>query len=132
MDRVKIVRTDTNADSGTFGILSVNGVPLCNTLELFWRNNMRNVSCIPADVYHCTKHESRPHDWRVLDVPNRSGVLFHAGNTIEDIEGCILFGEQIARVNGTLGVKGSRNARAKFNLLMDGKKEFTLEIINCF
>ncbi len=132
MNRVKIVRTDSNANSGTFGILSVNGVPLCNTLELFWRNNSRSVSCIPADVYHCVKHERREHDWRVLDVPDRSEILFHSGNTIADIEGCILFGEKIAHINGVLGVAGSRNARAKFNLLMDGEKEFTLEVVDCF
>ncbi len=132
MHRVKIVRTDTNADTGTFGILSVNGVPLCNTLELFWLHNKRNVSCIPSGIYYCKKHESRIHDWRIVDVPNRSGVLFHAGNTVNDIQGCILFGEQIAPVNGLLGVTGSRSARAKFNLLMDGEKDFMLDIINSF
>ena len=132
MNRVKIVRTDSNPDSGTFGILSVNGVPLCNTLELFWRNNASNVSCIPSGVYHCIKHESRIHDWRVLDVTGRSGILFHCGNTIADIEGCILFGTYIGSTGGVLGVRDSQIARAKFNLLMDSETQFCLEVIDSF
>ena len=102
---------------------------LCNTLELFWRNNMRNISCIPSGVYHCIKHESREHDWRVLDVEGRSGILFHSGNTVADIEGCILFGTSIGSTNGVLGVRESQPARAKFNLLMNGEIEFCLEIV---
>jgi hypothetical protein len=93
---------------------------------------MRNVSCIPADVYHCIKHESREHDWRVLDVQGRSGILFHAGNTVADIQGCILFGTSIDYSGGVLGVRDSKSARAKFNLLMDGENEFCLEIVDSY
>lgn len=28
-----------------------------------------------------------------LNVPNRNGILFHGGNTIEDTKGCILIGK---------------------------------------
>jgi hypothetical protein len=93
---------------------------------------MRNISCIPAGVYHCIKHEDRQHDWRVLDVIGRSGILLHSGNTIADIEGCILFGTSIGSTGGVLGVRESQPARAKFNLLMDGEYEFCLEIVNSF
>jgi len=130
MKQVRIVRSSTNPDTGTFGMLSIDGVAQCVTLELFWRDNMRNRSCIPEGVYHCVKHENRDWDWRVLDVPNRSGILFHAGNTVKDIEGCVLFGKHIGNVGGTKGVLESKLARLDFNSVLGVENEFKLEIVN--
>jgi len=132
MKQVRIVRTTTNPDTGTLGMLSIDGIPQCVTLELFSRNNMRNISCIPEGVYRCIRHESRDWDWRVLDVPSRSGILFHAGNTVKDIEGCILFGKYIGNVNGVKGVLESKIARLDFNSIMGAEDEFKLEIVNSF
>ena len=132
MKQVRLVRSATNPDTGTFGMLSIDGIPQCVTLELFWRNNMRSISCIPEGAYHCVKHESREWDWRVLDVLNRSGILFHAGNTTADIEGCILFGKYVGNVNGGKGVLESKLARLDFNSVMSTENEFKLEIVNSF
>ena len=43
---LKLVRVTTGMD-GTFGVLIKDGVPLCVTLELPWRDNERSISCIP-------------------------------------------------------------------------------------
>jgi len=53
---------------------------------------------IPAGAYRCGVHGwgNEPVKikkvWEVLNVPKRSAILFHAGNTDEDTRGCILVG----------------------------------------
>ena len=34
-------------EDGTFGVLIHNNVPFCLTIEPEWKNNMKNISCIP-------------------------------------------------------------------------------------
>jgi hypothetical protein len=71
--------------------------------------------------------------WRLESVPGRSAILIHAGNTTQDIEGCILVGMN----HGELQSKGFGNLRAvlssrkAINLLRRhiGKNSFTLTII---
>lgn len=83
---------------GTFGVLRHGQVPFCLTLERPWVNNERHVSCIPAGRYRCRRVRSPTfgQTFEVCDVPNRSQVLFHAGNTLEDTHGCILVGEEFS------------------------------------
>lgn len=51
-------------------------------LELPWRDNLTNVSCIPEGTYDCEKVVSPTHGLCILvkDVPSRSSILIHAGN----------------------------------------------------
>jgi hypothetical protein len=70
----------------------------CLTLELPWRNNEPELSCIPEGVYKCAVRKSRK--WSPVDgllyeltpVQGRTDILIHAGNTIADSLGCILVG----------------------------------------
>lgn len=82
--------------NATYGLLIHENKPLCNTLELPWLNNARNISCIPAGAYTLTKYISPTHKhcFYISDVPNRSHILIHAGNKINDTKGCILVGKQ--------------------------------------
>lgn len=85
-------------EAGTFGILTHENRPLCMTLEPLWRGNQKNLSCIPPGNYVCTKHngEKFKNVWRLLDVPGRSDILIHSGNTVsKDTQGCILVGLSI-------------------------------------
>lgn len=79
---------------GTHGVLIGDGSFLCFTLEEPWRNNEPKISCIPEGVYKCKKHNGAKFSnvWEVLDVPGRSAILIHSGNTLADTEGCILVG----------------------------------------
>jgi len=80
--------------------------------------NEPNRSCIPEGVYQCKKIVSPKfgHCIQVLDVPNRSHILFHKGNKpLEDSLGCILVGEQFEPLGGQMAVTASRHA---FNELM--------------
>ena len=80
------------------GNLYLDGEWLCDTLELPYRDNQRNISCIPAGQYKVrlrTARESATKDYLHLlveDVPDRSLVLFHVGNKSSDSRGCVLVG----------------------------------------
>jgi hypothetical protein len=59
------------------------------------RGNKPRVSCIPAGTYVCKRrmyNKGGYETFEVTGVPGRSLILFHKGNTEEDIEGCILLG----------------------------------------
>ena len=80
---------------GTFGvILAEDETPICCTIERPWLNNAPGISCIPVGEYICKKRPSSNHfpyeKYEVTGVPNKTDILFHKGNTIEDSKGCIL------------------------------------------
>jgi|TARA_Y100000310_G_scaffold160698_2_gene160527 hypothetical protein len=116
MDRLFITRTHTSA-RGTFGVARWRGEdPSFLTLEDPWRDNLPNISCIPAGDYVAQKHNSPTFGMTfiVLDVPNRSHILFHKGNTHEDTQGCILVGEKFDPVGGVDGIAASGEAWGEF------------------
>lgn len=78
----------------TRGILLLGKQPLCHTLEPPWRENEKNLSCIPEGSYTVIKTVSpRFGDcFYFRDVPARSGILIHSGNRVEHTRGCILVG----------------------------------------
>jgi len=83
-------------DDCTIGRLSVDGIH-CFTLELPWKLNMPQVSCIPPGEYRVTKYQSPSKGLCLLlhDVPHRSMIEIHAGNYTSQIEGCILVGDSV-------------------------------------
>ena len=89
---------DTHTDKSTIGKLYLNGELMCDTLENPYLDNQRNISCIPAGQYNVRlrlARESATRDYLhllVQEVPNRSYILFHIGNTAKDTQGCILVG----------------------------------------
>ena len=94
-----LIIRDTFTEKSTLGRLFVNGEEFCDTLELPWRDNQRSISCIPAGEYKVRlrlARESATRDYLhllVQDVPNRTYILFHRGNTAKDTRGCILVGQ---------------------------------------
>lgn len=82
------------ADHSTLGVLDL-GKEKLYTLERPWINNQPNISCIPDGFYTFKPHSGTrfKNVWEVENVPNRSYILFHAGNTAKDTEGCVLVGE---------------------------------------
>jgi len=113
-------------DAATLGVLLIKGRMLGFTLELPWRNNIRNLSCIPPGLYRVRLRESwrrsRDHGatYEVCNVPGRSGILFHPGNTIDDVEGCIAPGLTVGMVGDKRGVLSSGIAFKRFRDAMGG------------
>lgn len=77
----------------TMGVIHIPGRTL-HTLELPWRNNRTNLSCIPTGTYPLKMHYGQRFRgvYRLGDVPGRTGILIHAGNYPWQIQGCILVG----------------------------------------
>jgi hypothetical protein len=120
-----ILKRDDQNERRTFGaIYTEEGEKLCETLELPWRNNEINVSCIPAGEYEVHLEFSfRFNRWLywLKDVPGRGAIEIHVGNTTKDTEGCILVGSE--RVGDS--VRKSKIAFDRFMGFMEGKG-FTL------
>ena len=93
-----LILRDTFTDISTIGNLYLDGEWLCDTLENPQLDNQRNISCIPEGKYKVrlrTARESATKEYLhllVQDVPDRSLVLFHSGNSAKDTRGCILVG----------------------------------------
>jgi hypothetical protein len=84
--------TRTYFPDGTNGTLVYEGKILCHTIELPWKQNETKVSCIPEGEYFISKRFSKKFQWHleVLDVKNRSFILFHpANNALQELKGCI-------------------------------------------
>ena len=126
-----IIRYDTGPE-GTPGTLILRDWRTYRVIELPWKDNARDVSCIPAGGPYALRvrpaAESRRFSYdhvAVDDVPERSNILFHGGNWggseadgfACELLGCIAPGlaPQHRRVNGALqpGVASSRAALAR-------------------
>ena len=86
---------------GTFGAMDVDGLTLY-TVERPWLDNRRNISCIPAGKYplRSRKYYRGGYDAiEVTEVPGRSLILFHRGNTMSNSQGCILPGMDLGYLN---------------------------------
>ena len=77
---------------GTNGDLLLKGEKICSTIELPWKQNKPQVSCIPEGEYELRKrYTSRfGRHFILMNVPNRSYILLHAANdALKEIKGCI-------------------------------------------
>jgi len=77
---------------GTNGTLFYSDKFLCHTIELPWKNNKRNISCIPEGQYEIEPRFSKrfKHHLILKAVKDRSYILFHPANdALKDLEGCI-------------------------------------------
>ena len=128
---VELIRLEENERHGTFGILKVQKRIYCATLEPPDRENKSNVSSIPAQQYTCRPWATPryPEAWEVCNVPGRSAILFHAGNTEEHTAGCILLGRNHAVLSvDNRGVVNSGQTFQRFLGDMRGYESFHLTI----
>lgn len=84
---------------GTFGKLVLGDLELY-TVERPWLNNQPRVSCVPEGSYTLEPHSGGKYTdtWALVgdtvshwpdEGKRRSTCVFHAGNTYEDVKGCI-------------------------------------------
>jgi len=115
-------------DTGIYGTFSEFYIPgkgwSSFVAEPPWKDNRRDVSCIPAGEYIVRPRKSPKYGWsyHITDVPNRSYVLLHSGNLAGDIEkgmmthtkACHLHGQKMGWISGQ---KAVLNSRATINAL---------------
>jgi len=137
---VRLLRTSTS-DQGTLGVLVLPDGWECRTIELPWRGNQQNISCIPDGTYDVDWIRSNtfgPSFW-VRGVPGRTGILIHSGNLAGDRQqgyrthsyGCILPGKYPGRLDGQRAVLVSRATVTTLEHRL-GSRPFTLQIVNTY
>ena len=123
MIHVDLIRLETKMNA-TLGVVLIDNSLICYSFELPWKANIRNHSCIPCghydlerrDTWH--KADKLGYTYEIIHVPDREGILFHPGNTVEDIEGCIIPGTYPGWLRNSRAVLESTAAFIKFKNLM--------------
>lgn len=125
---LKLKRTH-HLKEATLGTLTIDDV---KTDPIYTLENPKRAtdkdSRIPAGVYKCKPYSGTKYKdvYIVLDVPNRSAILFHWGNYEKDTEGCILLGNRRTTSPQPM-IMESKKCFERFRSLI-GKQEFTLTI----
>lgn len=108
-----ILQRDSSDDYATFGVLTLDDGRTYQTLELPWKNDAPNVSCIPAGTYTLKLIYSPHHGlalWEFQAVPNRSFCEIHSANLPSQLLGCVALGQTRGELNGQRAVLQSQLA----------------------
>ena len=111
---IEIVRDAALSDAhGTYGAMSIDGVPFCATCEQPWNNNTQGASCIPVGNYQLLAYNSPAHGKTVVFhnpalniygtpqmIPagqsGRSLCEIHNANWPFQLRGCVAVGRKLA------------------------------------
>lgn len=155
-----VLSTPNTDDQGTKGGLVLPSGKMLYSLELPWRDNHHDFSCIPEGVYTCRRMPSARMTYlfgamgvgdmyEVLGVKDRDGVFLHAGTWAGDVtktladgvtkllssvEGCILLGLSVApdtQHGNQYGIFSTRLAITQLIKEMKGA-DFQLQVIRNF
>jgi len=77
---------------GTNGVLVIHGNTVVFTIELPWKDNQHNISCIPEGRYEIRERwvEKFGTHFILLNVPDRTYILIHpATDALKQLKGCI-------------------------------------------
>ncbi len=91
-------RIEEAGGRGTISTMQINGMAVCWMVENVDLLNAPNDSNIPAQQYCMRWTKSNRlgrYTWEVLNVPYRTGIRIHRGNTTRDTLGCPLPGMQL-------------------------------------
>jgi hypothetical protein len=124
---LRLVRVEKTQD-GIIGVLTIDGVLLCPLYTLEHPD-----LCAPIGLYHVDLQYSPRFNkllWELIDVPDRTEIKFHAGNTKKDTQGCILLGKDVQTVDGRRTVLYSGKALELFHSLLPGSGQHEFYIID--
>lgn len=128
---------------GTVGILTFDDQAV-KTLELPWRDNIKQLSCIPEGTYslHWRRSPSKGWCYHFDLVPGRANILIHAANFAgsvpdgyqSELLGCIAPASRFGLMKNKFGKMqfaglASRPALNKFEA-WGAKEPITLEIVS--
>lgn len=136
------LRTVRQNDYATYSeLFDDTAAKVACTLELPWKDNAHDVSCIPRDAtYTACRRDSAEHEcelFGLVDVPGRGDIEMHIGCLPRDTKGCILLGTAFGQVDYAdgrpgakgYGITGSGAAFKRFMNLLDGFDEFRLVVV---
>ena len=100
----------------TQGVMKYEGQAFAVTLELPWKNNRQDVSCIICGRYQlkCIVSPTKGEVFEVMHVPGRTHVLIHKLNTVHETAGCIGLGEKFTHIDAD-GIMGLRRTPCQDN-----------------
>lgn len=109
-----VLTSSPSTDEGTFGMMVLDDGSDMHTLELPWRDNAPQISCIPAGTYLCELVWSprfKTQLYGLRNVPQRSDILIHWANWAGDrakgwkseLQGCIAPGVAVGVLNNHAG-----------------------------
>lgn len=78
----------------TQGLFFVGNEYCCDALELPWKDNQRNISCIPEGLYRIkfgTMHDGLL-GYKLETVPCRDGIWIHPADNVGQLRGCVATG----------------------------------------
>ena len=125
---------DANETLGIFTVYDIRNFPFyeLRTLELPWKDNSKQQSCIPVGEYDVIKRVSAKfgNHFHILNVPNRDYILIHSANYVRQLLGCIAVGYSHTDIDGDglRDVTESLSALRNLNDILP--KSFKLEIVN--
>lgn len=125
---INLIRFKSDAN-GTFGrLIDEKGNKLCYTVELPWKDNQHDISCIPTDTYNVVQYNSNEHGdvWKIMDVPNRNNVEIHPANDVADLLGCIGVGDSLGVVNNFPAVLHSKKTFSMLKSTLPDNFELTI------
>jgi hypothetical protein len=114
-----LVSDFNNFDPGTY---------ICDTIELPWKNDARNISAIAVGTYNGLVRADGERGWRIeLDYPGkRTNIQIHTGNIVWQLLGCVLVGKISSHCNMLPG--SSRPARDRLQRLYGNSAQRPIQV----
>lgn len=105
----------------------MDGVYICRTFEPPDCGNVPNMSCILEGYYpvRINMHYGRNNSYKayeIMDVPGRTDIEIHIGNSLADTSGCLLLGMRMDYMNSR--ILDSTKAFEKFMTAMGNHEGF--------
>jgi hypothetical protein len=120
MKKAVLIRIKDNGTQTLGRLFMFNGLDIefeCATLELPFKNNARNISCILPGRYKVSPRNSQKYGdhFLVENTMLRDFILIHEANYYTDLKGCIGVGADFIDINkdGELDITSSRATKKK-------------------
>ncbi len=100
-------------------------------LELPWKENSPDESCIPEGEYEVKAKKSKKFGdlaFEIQDVPGRTDILMHVGNFTRESRGCQFLGWHFVDIDGD-GITDVANSEKTMKDLRSLADKFTYKII---
>lgn len=135
MKRAFLIRTPGD-EKQTLGAIVTSdgpGVFVARSLELPWKDNANDISCIPEGTYVCKWTHSPAlgkETYEITGVPGRTGIRIHSANYFRQLKGCTAIGDahKDIDIDGQLDVIHSGATVESFNKIMN-QEDFELVVM---